>query len=121
MRISEKERLIELYFCLKSVPLELWSSQDYKIVEQALDDKNITFEHCLNFHIFGKLAHFVRDELEFWNYIKANSIPEIGLTPQEAKQLKPNAKDAAKLISKGKMGGASDSLKIFQYYYARAA
>ncbi len=26
MRISEKERLTELYYCLKAVPMELWES-----------------------------------------------------------------------------------------------
>ncbi len=32
MRISEKERLTELYYCLKAVPMELWESENYQIV-----------------------------------------------------------------------------------------
>ena len=121
MRVSEKERLIELYFCLKSVPPELWNSQHYHIVQTALQDKKLTKEHCLSFHIFGKLAHHVEDEIEFVKCIKGEDLPDLSLTQEEETQLNIGAKQLAKMISKGRIGGASDSLKIFQYYYASAA
>ncbi|MAZ49482.1 MAG: hypothetical protein CME65_13060 [Halobacteriovoraceae bacterium] len=121
MRISEKERLTELYYCLKAVPLELWESQDYDIVKSALEEKNLSFEQCLFFHIFGKLAHFQTLPEEFVKSIKTDNIPSLILTEEESRQLQWGTKKAAKAISKGSIGTASDSLKIFQYYYARAA
>lgn len=121
MRISEKERLTELYFCLKSVPLELWESQDYEVVKSALKEKRLSLNQCLCFHIFGKLAHHHSEPEEFLRSIKTDNMSPIILSEEESKLLEMGSKLAAKSISKGSLGSASDSLKIFQYYYSSVA
>ena len=121
MRISEKERLTELYYCLKAVPMELWESENYQIVINALAEKKLNEEQSISFHIFGRLAHNLANEEEFLESIKSDRISPIHLTLKETNLLKKGLKKAAKSISKGSLGGATDSLKIFQYYYAKAA
>lgn len=121
MRVSEKERLTELYHCLKAVPKELWKSSNYEVVKSALSDKKVNTDQSMSFHIFGRLAHLVSGVEEFVDSIRNNELPAIKLTDQEMEVLKGGAKNAAKKISKGEMGNSGDSLKIFQAYYAQAS
>lgn len=122
MRISEKERLVELYFCLKSVPDGLWNTEDYEIVRDALSEKKLNTHQSMSFHILGRLAHKVSDGDEFYRVIKSERLPnDLIFNNEEFELLNQGLKKAAKNISKGAIGNAEDSLKIFQFYYAKAS
>lgn len=121
MRISEKERLTELYHCLKAVPKELWKSSNYEVVQTALADKKVNLEQSMSFHIFGKVAHSVSGPEQFVESVRTDELPAVKLSDPEIELLKGGAKQAAKKISKGEIGNSGDSLKIFQAYYAQAA
>lgn len=117
MRISEKERLTDLYHCLKAVPTELWTSSNYDVVHQALAHKNIDINQSISFHIFGRIAHLFDSVEDFIASVRTDALPAVKLSMKEAELLKAGAKSAAAKISKGDLGNTGDSLAIFKTYY----